>query len=62
MHPMARHQDEAVPPSLYTLPAIVLLADWGRVERSRRATYGLESSTELRKYANMGLCYRICAP
>jgi MFS family permease len=26
MHPMSRHKDEALPPSLYTLPAIVLLA------------------------------------
>jgi hypothetical protein len=26
MHPISRHQDEALPPSLYTLPAIVLLA------------------------------------
>ena len=26
MHPMSRHKDEALPPSFYTLPAIVLLA------------------------------------
>jgi hypothetical protein len=25
MHPMSRHQDAALPTSLYTLPAIVLL-------------------------------------
>jgi MFS family permease len=29
MHPMSRHQDEVLPPSLYTLPVIVLLAAVG---------------------------------